>query len=109
MLAALFFWSCSSNNLVVPSDAFLVDVRTKKEFDSGSVPNAVNIPLQELNSKLSEFEGKENIIVFCRSGNRSGKAKKILDQNGFQNVTNGGSWKNVLSKIEENEVSSNPK
>jgi rhodanese-related sulfurtransferase len=38
---------------------------------------------------------KENIVVFCRSGNRSGQAKSILEQNGFVNVTNGGTWQDV--------------
>jgi rhodanese-related sulfurtransferase len=44
---------------------------------------------------LAKFKGKENIIVFCRSGNRSGQAKTILEQNGFKNVVNGGTWEEV--------------
>ena len=45
--------------------------------------------------ELSKFKGKEQIIVFCRSGNRSGHAKMILEQNGFKNVINGGTWQEV--------------
>jgi rhodanese-related sulfurtransferase len=37
--------------------------------------------------------------VFCRSGNRSGKAKAILEANGFTNVSNGGSWKQVRDAL----------
>jgi len=44
---------------------------------------------------LTKFKGKKNIIVFCRSGNRSGQAKSILEQHGFTNVINGGAWDNV--------------
>ena len=75
--------------------AFLVDVRTAAEFKEGSVPGAVNIPLDTVTSHFSTFKGQENIIVFCRSGNRSGQAKTILEQNGFFNVVNGGTLQNV--------------
>ena len=75
--------------------AFLVDVRSPQEFADGSVNGAVNIPLDKVKSQLSKFKDKESIIVFCRSGNRSSQAKSILEQNGIQNVTNGGTWQNV--------------
>jgi rhodanese-related sulfurtransferase len=48
---------------------------------------------------LSKFKAKENIVVFCRSGNRSGQAKSILEQNGFSNVTNGGTWQDINAVI----------
>lgn len=77
--------------------AFLVDVRSPGEFASGSVKGAVNIPLDKIPGQLSKFKEKKNIIVFCRSGSRSSQAKSILEQNGFQNVINGGTWENVKS------------
>lgn len=79
----------------IKEGAFLVDVRSAGEFGSGSVKGAVNIPLDRVASQLAKFKGKKNIVVFCRSGNRSGQAKSILDQNGFQNVINGGTYQNV--------------
>jgi rhodanese-related sulfurtransferase len=79
----------------IKEGAFLVDVRSAGEFASGSVKGAVNIPLDKIGSQLAKFKGKKNIVVFCRSGNRSGQAKSILEQNGFQNVINGGTWSNV--------------
>lgn len=80
---------------LIESGAYLVDVRTPEEFLEGSVAGATNIPLDEIENQLSKFKDKENIIVFCRSGNRSGQAKAILEQNGFKNVTNGGAWSTV--------------
>ena len=80
--------------------AYLVDVRTPAEFSAGSVRGAVNIPLSEIKNKLSKFKGKKNIIVFCRSGSRSGEAKRILEQNGFQNVINGGTRQRVNEAME---------
>ncbi len=75
--------------------AFLVDVRTPAEFAEGNVQGSTNIPLDQIQNQLAQFKGKEPIIVFCRSGNRSGQAKLILEQNGFKNVTNGGTWMDV--------------
>ena len=75
--------------------AFLVDVRTPGEFSGGSPTGAINIPLDQVKSKLAKFKGKKNIVVFCQSGMRSGQAKSILEQNGFKDVINGGGWQNV--------------
>lgn len=86
----------------IKDGAFLVDVRTPAEFSAGSVKGAVNIPLDKVPSQLSKFKGKKSIIVFCRSGNRSGQAKRILENNGFQNVINGGTWQNVKQLKVEN-------
>lgn len=86
---------------------FLVDVRTPEEFNSGSVDGAINIPLSVLEQELSQFKNKENIIVFCRSGARSGNAQIILQQHGFENVINGGPWQNVQHALDEFKIKKN--
>ncbi len=83
-------------DIINANGTFLVDVRTPGEFEGGSAKGAVNIPLDSIMNELDQFEGKENIVVFCRSGNRSGQAKYILEQNGFKNVINGGTWQDVI-------------
>lgn len=75
--------------------AFLVDVRTPGEFAEGSAKGAVNIPLDRLPLEIEQFKGKDSIVVFCRSGSRSGQAELILKQNGINNVINGGTWNYV--------------
>ena len=80
---------------IIAEGAYLVDVRTPGEFTSGHVKGSVNIPLDTISTQLSKFKNKKNIIIFCRSGARSGQAKSILQQNGFTNVINGGSWDQV--------------
>ncbi len=80
---------------IIEQGAFLVDVREPGEFSGGSAKGAVNIPLGSVANELNKFKGKENIVVFCRSGNRSGQAKAILEQNGFKNVVNGGTWEEI--------------
>lgn len=75
--------------------AFLVDVRSAAEYAQGSVRGAINIPVERVADHLGKFKGQKHIVVFCRSGNRSAEAKRILEREGFQNVINGGSWQNV--------------
>jgi rhodanese-related sulfurtransferase len=86
-------------NDLIQAGAFLVDVRTEEEFQSGHVEASVNIPLDEVADRIEEFQGKSAIIVFCRSGGRSGMAKAILAQAGIGNVTNGGTWQDVKAHI----------
>ena len=80
---------------VIAEGAFLVDVRTPIEFAGGHVKGSVNIPLNTIPTQLAKFKNKKNIIVFCLSGGRSSQAKSILEQNGFTNVINGGTWNHV--------------
>lgn len=86
---------------IITKDAFLVDVRTPAEFAEGHVAGSINIPLDQVQNQIVQFKDKENIVVFCRSGNRSGQAKSILEQNGFTNVTNGGTWQDVNKIINQ--------
>jgi len=72
-------------------DGFLLDVRHPVELVVENVPGAVNIPLGELRSRLDELPRDKEINVFCRSGQRSYYATRILLQNGFKvkNVSGG--------------------
>jgi rhodanese-related sulfurtransferase len=80
---------------ILADHPFLVDVRSKDEFNSGSCKGAVNISVDQIQNQLSKFKDKKNIVVFCRSGMRSSQAKSILERNGINNVTNGGGLTNV--------------
>lgn len=64
----------------------LIDVRTPEEFASGHLPNAINIPLQEMSSRLGEISQDEPVVLYCRSGNRSGQAAQLLGEEGFTQV-----------------------
>ncbi len=75
----------------IAGGALIVDVRTPQEFAAGNYKGSINIPLSDIEKNLNKFGDKERkIIVYCRTGNRSGHAKKILESNGFTNVLNGG-------------------
>jgi phage shock protein E len=79
-------------SLLSMSDVNLIDVRTVEEFQSGSVANAINIPMSEVTSRLEELKKLEPMVVFCKSGNRSGQVQAFLEQEGIQQIANGGGW-----------------
>ena len=64
----------------------LVDVRTPEEYAAGFIAGSVNIPLQELDARLSEIPRDVPVVVYCRSGNRSAQAADILTRNGYSEV-----------------------
>ena len=63
--------------------AFVLDVREQSEWDEYHIPNTTLIPLGELRSRLSELDKNRQIVVVCRSGNRSQEGRDILLQAGF--------------------------
>lgn len=79
-----------------------VDVRTPEEFSAGHVEGAINIPHTEMGQRYEELEpyageGHE-IVVYCRSGRRSGIAQQILEREGFGNVENGGGLRDLRAQ-----------
>ena len=67
--------------------AFVLDVRTVEEWDEFHAPNTTLIPLDELPVRVNEVPRDREIVVVCRSGNRSQQARDILLNAGFTNVT----------------------
>jgi NADPH-dependent 2,4-dienoyl-CoA reductase/sulfur reductase-like enzyme/peroxiredoxin family protein/rhodanese-related sulfurtransferase/TusA-related sulfurtransferase len=69
----------------------LVDVRTSIEYANGNIPDAVNIPVDELRSRLHELDSSKEIWVYCQVGLRGYTASRILQQHGFRvrNLTGG--------------------
>jgi Uncharacterized NAD(FAD)-dependent dehydrogenases len=61
----------------------LVDIRTAAEYAQGSIPNAINIPLDEIRSRLDEFPKGKRIRIFCRVGLRGYVGCRILSQHGY--------------------------
>ena len=70
-----------------PKDWFFLDVREPGEWEEAHIPYATLIPLGDLTARLSEIPKDTNIIVVCRSGNRSAVGRDLLLKSGFANVT----------------------
>lgn len=83
----------SLSEVINSKDAVLVDVRSEKEFDEGSVKGAINIPVDIIDKQAYQLKGKK-VVVFCRSGKRAEKAYQILKKQGV-NVYNGKTVDNV--------------
>jgi len=69
-----------------------VDVRTPEEFAAGHVEGAINIPHTEMRERHGELEAfaDQQLVLYCRSGRRSGIAQEILEEEGFTNLVNAG-------------------
>ena len=81
----------------------LLDVRTKGEYESGYIPEAINIPLSDIDEKIisSLPDKSQMILVYCRSGNRSREASDKLSKLGYSNVLEIGginAWKGEIVK-----------
>ena len=70
------------------SNSLLVDVRTADEYNLGSIPGAINIPVDELRNRLPELPTDRPIVVTCAIGLRGYLAYRILVQHGYKNVKN---------------------
>ncbi len=101
LLALLFLFGCATADKPpsevrekISSGALVVDVRSKEEFDTGHLEGALHVPHTEVEQKLELFgqDRGRDIVVYCRSGRRSGMAKEVLEKHGFTNVVNGGGY-----------------
>lgn len=110
-LSILFFTSCKSKqesnqneesfkNLTVEDviilldanpDIIVIDVRTPDEIaQTGAIENSINIDFKasDFKEKISVLDKDKEYILFCKSGNRSGQASKIMAEMGFSNINN---------------------
>ena len=69
----------------------VIDVRTEAEWNTGHLEGALHIEWQDILKISSSIRKDEEIFLYCRSGNRSGKATKILIDAGYINTKNAGS------------------
>jgi rhodanese-related sulfurtransferase len=79
--------------------AQIVDVRTKAEFSSASHPKAINIPLDQLETRAKKLDRNRPVLVCCESGSRSSLAVSFLKKAGFTEVANLGSWRRIQSLL----------
>ncbi len=81
----IFYWNEIKN--IMPED-LLVDVRNSDEYESGHICHSINIPVDEIRTRLREFPVNKNIYIYCEAGLRGYLAQRILLQKGFDRVRN---------------------
>lgn len=75
----------------IKAGALIVDVRSPEEVSQGMYPGAVNIPIEQVEKRVSEFGAKDrSIVLYCRSGSRASSVKQFLKTQGYTDVTNAG-------------------
>lgn len=76
------------HDLISQGSSVLLDVRTKQEYASGHIASAINLDFndQSFPAQLSLLDKTKNYLVYCRSGNRSSQAIKIMQQSGFSGI-----------------------
>jgi rhodanese-related sulfurtransferase len=70
-----------------PERLFLLDVRTPQEFAEGHVPGAVNVPYDQLASRLAEVPKDKDVVLYCKTGRRAGIAADVLVANGYTRLS----------------------
>ena len=90
----------------ITHEALIVDVRTPEEFADGHYPGAINIPHETILEGLNQLgvTADTSVILYCRSGNRSGQAEQVLQEKGFTEARNAGGLETLLSATGEQAV-----
>jgi len=81
---------CEQIKQILKDGGALLDVRTPQEFASGALPGAQNVPLNGIPSAVQSLPKDRPILLYCRSGARSGMAQRFLVQEGFEAHNIGG-------------------
>jgi rhodanese-related sulfurtransferase len=81
----LFYWDEVSH---LENDKVIIDVRSPEEFAKGAIPNAINIPVDEIRSRMGEIPKDKAIRIYCQAGLRGYLAQRILMQNGINDILN---------------------
>jgi phage shock protein E len=76
---------------LIDNGAKVIDVRSPEEFEDENFPNSVNIPVNELHSRLKELgDPSAPLVLYCATGSRSAYAARVLQMAGFKKVVNAG-------------------
>jgi phage shock protein E len=84
--------SCEHLQELLSKGAQLIDVRSTMEFSQGAIDGAVNLPINTIQHNIDEIDKTKPVLLYCRSGARSGMVKNFLDSLGYQDVYNIGSY-----------------
>ena len=97
LIILLFSSLLSSNEIIV------IDVRSLEEVKTGIIQDAIHIEWKQIDKKINNIDITKDqpIYLYCRSGNRSGKAAVMLEKIGFTNVINAGGIDEAAKKLEK--------
>lgn len=84
--------SCQELQQFLQNGAQLIDVRSIMEFNQGALNGAINLPITSIQHHTDSIDQSKPVLLYCRSGQRSGMVKQFLISLGFEDVYNIGSY-----------------
>jgi len=84
--------SCEKLQELLHGGAQLIDVRSTMEFNQGALNGAINLPITSIQHNIDTIDQTKPVLLYCRSGQRSGMVKQFLISLGFEDVYNIGSY-----------------
>ena len=91
------------SSIVFSDEPLVIDVRSLEEVKTGIIQDAIHIEWTQIDKEINDIDVTKDqpIFLYCRSGNRSGKATVILEKIGFTNVVNAGGIKEAAKKLDK--------
>ena len=91
------------SSIVISDEPLIVDVRSLEEVKTGIIQDAIHIEWTQIDKEINDIDVTKDqpIYLYCRSGNRSGKAAVMLEKIGFTNVINAGGIDEAAKKLEK--------
>ena len=91
------------SSIVFSDEPLIVDVRSLEEVKTGIIQDAIHIEWTQIDKEINDIDVTKDqpIYLYCRSGNRSGKATVILEKIGFTNVINAGGINEAAKKLDK--------
>ena len=88
---------------LLATESLIIDVRTDNEWNNGYIENAKHIPISELKKRLNEIQAFKDqpVFTYCAAGKRAERAKNLLIENGFTNVTNLGGIQDASKELDK--------
>ena len=90
-------YTCSFLKEQLGEGGQLIDVRSQIEFNQGALNGAVNMPIDAFQQLTNEIDQTKPVLLYCRTGARSGMVKRYLEQLGFEKVHNIGGIQQFIS------------
>ena len=102
-LKKFFLMICLFSSLVSSNEIIVIDVRSDTEVKTGIIQDAIHIEWTKIDKEITKIDISKDhaIYLYCRSGNRSGKAVDILKNLGYVNVINAGGIKDAAKKLDK--------
>ena len=89
--------TCEEMKNWITNGGQLIDVRSSVEFSQGSLEGAINMPIESFQYHAESIDKTKPVLLYCRSGHRSGAAKQLLEMTGFDRVFNIGGYRKYAS------------